>query len=305
MRSEDSAVLDFKPLDESTRCELGECPVYDDRRDAILFEDIVNNTIHRVDLKTRATRKWRFPSNVGSFGMTETGRLVVALRDVVGLFDMDTEAWTEIAVIDRANPDTRLNDGKVGPDGAFWVGTMDDSGRPPSEIEPMGSLYRVTRDGKVEQKVTGLFVSNGIAWTPDGRTMYHSDSRGRWIDRWAFDPATGAISERTHIVKDIAEAAGRPDGAATDAEGCYWSAGVSAACLNRYDRNGKLLATYPVPVAAPTMPCFGGADLKTLYVTSLRMGRDPEKLVRYPLTGITVVGRSPVAGSPVSRFRDR
>jgi sugar lactone lactonase YvrE len=298
-------MIDFKPLDESTRCELGECPVYDDRRDAILFEDIVANTIHRVELKTGAHRKWKFPSNVGSFGLTGTGGLVVALRDVVGLFDTDTGAWTDIAVIERDNKDTRLNDGKVGPDGAFWVGTMDDSGRHPSEIEPMGSLYRVTRDGRVERKVGGLLVSNGLAWTPDGRTMYHSDSRGRWIDRWDFDPATGAISGRTRIVKDIAEAAGRPDGAAADAEGCYWSAGVSGACLNRYARDGKLLATYPVPVAAPTMPCFGGADMKTLWVTSLRMGRDPEKLARYPLTGITIVGQSPVAGAPVARFRDR
>ena len=298
-------MLEFKPLNESIRCELGECPVYDDRRDVLLFEDIVANTIHSIELKSGAASKWRFPSNVGSFGLTETGRLVVALRDAVGIFDMETEKWSELAAIERDNKDTRLNDGKVGPDGAFWVGTMDDSGRPPANIEAIGSLYRVSPSGKVEKKVEGLMVSNGLAWTPDGRTMFHSDSRGRWIDRWAFDPATGAISCRTRIAADIPEAQGRPDGAATDAEGCYWSAGVSGACLNRYNRDGKLLASYPVAVAAPTMPCFGGADMKTLYVTSLRMGRDPEKLARYPLTGVTIVGRSPVAGSRVSRFRDR
>jgi sugar lactone lactonase YvrE len=298
-------MLDFKPLDESIRCELGECPVYDDRRDALFYEDIVNRTIYRVDLKTGAGRKWLFPSQVGSFGLTETGRLVVALQDVVGLFDPETEKFDEIAVIERDNPETRLNDGKVGPDGAFWVGTMDDSGRAPADAKPIGSLYRVDRSGKVEKKFDGLIVSNGLAWTPDGRTMFHSDSRGRWIDRWAFDPATGAISGRTRIVSDIADADGRPDGAAADVEGCYWSAGVSGACLNRYTADGKLIARYPVPVAAPTMPCFGGADMKTLFVTSLRMGRDPDRLARYPLTGITIVGHSPVAGARVSRFTDR
>ncbi len=297
-------MLEFKPLKESIRCELGECPVYDDREDALLFEDIVNRTIHSVDIKTGAARKWTFPSEVGSFGLAESGRLVVALRHSVGLFDRESGRYDEIAAIESGNPNTRLNDGKVGPDGALWVGSMDDSGRPPSDIEPIGALYRVDASGNVETKVEGLFVSNGLAWTPDGRTMFHSDSRGRWIDRWMFDAVTGTISGHKRIVADIVQEAGRPDGAAADAEGCYWSAGVSAACLNRYDGEGRLIAKYPVPVAAPTMPCFGGPDMKTLFVTSLRTGRDPETLARYPLTGITVVARSPVAGASVTRFKD-
>ena len=297
-------MLEFKPLDETIRCDLGECPSYDDRLDAILFEDIVNRTIHSVDLKTGAARKWTFPSEVGSFGLTETGKLVVALRHVVGLFDRDSGGFAELATIEGDNPGTRLNDGKVGPDGAFWVGSMDNRGLPSAEAKPIGALYRVDASGKVEKKVDQIYTSNGLAWTPDGRTMIHTDSRGRWIDRWTFDPATGAITDRRRIVADIEEAAGRPDGGATDAEGCYWSAGVSAGRLNRYDLDGKLLAHYPVPVVAPTMPCFGGPDLKTLFVTSLRTGRSPEALAKFPLTGVTIVGRSPVAGSPVSRFRD-
>ena len=180
---------------------------------------------------------------------------------------------------------------------------MDDRDRPVKE--PIGSLYRVTADGKVERKVGGLIIANGLAFSPDGRTMFHSDSRGKWIDRWDLDPATGAISNRTRIVADIDEATGRPDGGATDAEGFYWSAGVSGARLNRFAPDGKLVASYPVPVAGPTMPCFGGPGLRTLYVTSLRTGRAPELLARYPLTGITITGPSPVAGSPVTLFRDR
>jgi sugar lactone lactonase YvrE len=179
---------------------------------------------------------------------------------------------------------------------------MDDSGRPVRST--IGSLYRVTADGKVEAKVEGLITSNGLAFTRDGRTMFHSDSAGKWIDRWEMNPATGEISGRKRIA-ELDEESGRPDGGATDVEGCYWSAGISAARLNRFTRDGRLLETYPVPVAAPTMPCFGGDDMRTLFVTSLRTGRAPEKLREYPLTGITIVGQSPVAGAPVSLFRDR
>jgi sugar lactone lactonase YvrE len=159
------------------------------------------------------------------------------------------------------------------------------------ERRPLGALFRVAPDGTVERKREGLFTSNGLAWSPDGRTMFHSDSRGCWIERWEFDPQSGAISGQTRIATPQEED-GRPDGATVDAEGTYWSAGVSAGCLNRYTRDGALLARVPVPV--PTMPCFGGPDLRTLFVTSLTpAGGD---------TGLVVSARAPVAGVAGWRF---
>jgi sugar lactone lactonase YvrE len=292
--------LDFKPLND-TRCTLGEGPVFDDRRDALWWCDIAERAVHGFFLHEDRTETHRFDSEVGSLGIAETGRLVVALRNEVGLFDPESGIFERIAEIEAENPDTRLNDGKVGPDGAFWVGTMDD--RNVTRKEPLGSLYRVDASGKVERKIEDVIVSNGLAFAPDGRTMFHSDSRGMWIDRWHLDPATGEISGRKRIAV-LDDETGRPDGGATDATGAYWSAGVSAARLNRFSPEGELLESYPVPVAAPTMPCFGGPGLTRLYVTSLRVGRAPELLERYPLTGITIVADSPVAGSPVTRFRD-
>jgi sugar lactone lactonase YvrE len=147
-------------------------------------------------------------------------------------------------------------------------------------------------------------VSNGLAFAPDGKAMFHSDSSGGWLDRWDLDPATGKASNRKRIAA-LDAATGNPDGGATDAEGNYWSAGITAQRLNRIAPDGRILESFPVPVFAPTMPCFGGKDMRTLYVTSLRVGRPAEGLAQYPLTGITIVGQSPVAGSPVSRFRDR
>jgi sugar lactone lactonase YvrE len=292
--------LDFKPLN-NIRCTLGEGPVYDDRRNALFYCDIVEKAVHAHFLDDDRNETWTFESEVGSLGLAETGRLVVALRHEVGLFDPEGGIFERIAEVEAGNAATRLNDGKVGPDGAFWVGTMDDRDQP--RKEPIGSLYRVTASGKVERKVEGLVVSNGLAFSPDGRSMFHSDSRGKWIERWDLDPATGDISGRKRIA-ELDEATGRPDGGATDATGAYWSAGVSAARLNRFSPDGKLIEFHPVPVAGPTMPCFGGRGLTKLYVTSLRFGRAPELLERYPLTGITMVADSPVAGSPVSRFDD-
>lgn len=292
--------LAFNPLDD-IRCTLGESPVYDDRRDCLFTVDIPEKAIHAHSFHDGTTRTWRLQSDVCSLGIAESGRLVVALRNEVGLFDPESGIFERIAEIEADDPNTRLNDGKVGPDGAFWVGTMDD--RNVTRKDPLGSLYRVDAAGNVERKVGEVVISNGLAFTPDGKTMFHADSRGPWIDRWDFDAATGAISGRRRIAV-LDDETGRPDGGATDATGAYWSAGVSAARLNRFSAEGELLDSYPVPVAAPTMPCFGGPGLGRLFVTSLRTGRAPELLSRYPLTGITIVADSPVAGSPVSRFRD-
>ncbi|MBN9023540.1 MAG: SMP-30/gluconolactonase/LRE family protein [Rhizobiales bacterium] len=292
--------LDFKPLDD-TRCTLGESPVYDDRRDCLFFCDILEKTIHAHSFHDGSVRSWRLTSEVGSLGLAESGRLVVALRNEVGLFDPESEVFERIAEIEADDPNTRLNDGKVGPDGAFWVGTMDD--RNVARKDPLGSLYRVDAAGLAERKVEEVVVSNGLAFSADGRTVFHADSRGPWIDRWDLDPATGAISGRRRIAV-LDDETGRPDGGATDVSGAYWSAGVSAGRLNRFSAEGELLESYPLPVAAPTMPCFGGPGLGRLFVTSLRTGRPPELLSRFPLTGITIVAESPVAGVPVSRFRD-
>jgi sugar lactone lactonase YvrE len=215
------------------------------------------------------------------------------------LFDPATEERRELCTVEAENAFTRLNDGKVGPDGAFWVGSLDE--RP--QKQPIAALYRIDRTGKVERKVDGLLVSNGLAWTADGEVMFHADSRGPWIDRWRFDRWSGEIGERTRIAEPD-EARGRPDGAACDVEGFYWSAGVSAGKLNRFAADGSLAASYELPVPAPTMVCFGGSDFRTLYLTSLREGRPAELLEKAPLSGGVFAARAPVAGFPAWRFLD-
>lgn len=262
-----------------TACALAECPVWDAENAALLWVDIPAGTIHELTPATGARRRWVLGGPVGSFGLAGNGRLIIARRHEVGFLDRAGGTYETLATLLPADAPLRLNDGKIGPDGAFWVGAMDDT----PQKRPIAALYRVDAAGGVACKREGLITSNGLAWSPDGRFMYHSDSRGCWIERWDFDPRTGAISAPLRFATP-GEAEGRPDGAAMDAEGCYWSAGVSAGCLNRYAPDGKLLARIQVPVPAPTMPCFGGADGRTLFVTSLsRAAGSPGQVLAAPV----------------------
>jgi sugar lactone lactonase YvrE len=290
--------LEFAPAAD-IRCRLGESPVYDERTDKLYFVDLTNRLLYALDVGSGGLRSWTFESEVCSLGLTASDALVVALRKEVILFDPRTEARRDICRIEAERPETRLNDGRVGPDGAFWVGSMDDR----KDKQPIGALYRVSSSGAVEKKVDGVIVSNGLAWTADGEIMFHADSRGPWIDRWRFDRDSGAMSERKRFAQPD-EATGRPDGGSCDVEGFYWSAGISAGRLNRFALDGSLVASFEVPVPAPTMPCFGGKDFRTLFVTNLTDGRDPEKLARAPLAGALLVGKAPVAGFPSWRFLD-
>ena len=271
---------------------VGEGPTWDARAGVLWFVDILAPSLLRYVPPTGQLDVFPMPSPIGSIGLVPDGRILVALKSGIHLFDWRSGALDFLVAPEPDRPGNRLNDGKVGPDGRFWIGSMDD--RP--EKEPLASLYRVDAAGRCERMLDGLTVSNGLAWTPDGRTMFHSDSRQRFVQVFDFDPATGGLSNRRRI-RDLSEEDGRPDGAASDAEGFYWSAGVSAGVLNRIGVDGRIDRTLRLPAASPTMPCFAGPDLRTLYVTSLttdRLGpRDPGTLMRLD---------AGVAGAPVARF---
>ena len=279
-----------------SRCGVAESPVWDAVNRRLLFCDINGKKINALSVDTGARQTWDLPEVVGSFGLCRSGRLVVALRHRVVLFDPKTQAIADLtqAVVEPVT--NRLNDGKVGPDGAFWVGSMDEN----SPRQPLGALYRVTADGRIEKKSEGYAVSNGLAWSPEGRIMYHSDSTSAIIEAWDFDPVTGGQSNHRVIAKLTSEA-GRPDGAAMDMDGNYWSAGPSAGCINCFSSAGQLLKKLPFPVPGPTMPCF--AD-DFMYVTSLREGKSPETLQQYPTLGGLFRISAPAVGAPVAMFAD-
>jgi sugar lactone lactonase YvrE len=278
---------------------VGEGPVWDDRRSCLWWTDIQSHVIFRLGWPDRTLTSLPMPRRVGSLGLCDSGRLILGFEDGVALHEPGTERFDHIAMIEAEITTNRLNDGKVGPDGAFWVGSMDE--RTPREAT--GALYRVTMHG-AERQFGGCTVSNGLAWTPDGRTMVHTDSTQSRIDILDFDPATGAISNRRTIATP-ANDQGRPDGGACDAAGFYWSAGVSAGRLNRWSLAGELMESRAVPCPHPTMPCFAGPDLRTVFVTSLRNMGGTTDLARHPHSGGLYVGDLGVAGTPVGRFKDQ
>jgi len=284
-------VLDAKAV-------LAECPVWSAEEQALYWVDILAPALNRLDPATGATRTWPMPQSIGSFGLRESGGAVVALRNGFHLFDFETGALKLLGNPEAHMPGNRLNDGKVAPDGSFWAGTMDEQ----TKSRRTASLYRVAPDGSIRRMLDSLIVSNGLAWTADGRTLFHSDSKGKLICAYDHEPGTGNLSNR-RVVAEPTEEIGRPDGAATDMEGYYWSAGISAGVLNRWSSDGRLDRQIPMPCAAPTMPCFGGSDMRTIFVTSLRDHVSEERLAAFPLSGGIFALRVDVPGVPVAKFK--
>jgi len=286
---------------------LAESPTWDADANRLWWVDIEGMALHGLDfdmrddatLVPRAHRSFSFPQKVCAVGLTRSGRLLLAMADGVYFFTPEAGTLELLARPESDRPDRRLNDGKVGPDGAFWVGSMEET----PERAPVGSLYRVSAEGRCRRISTGYRVSNGLAWSADGRAMFHADSRGPTIDRWDFDPATGVVGSRT-LIRTLTAAQGRPDGGACDVDGGYWSAGISAARLNRFDSDGKLIQRLDLPAPRPTMPCFAGPDLQTIFVTTTRQGLDAGALARSPDAGRILMLRVAVPGVAVRRFAD-
>ncbi len=283
-----------KILDAAPRAAVGESPVWDAAAGRLWWVDIRAPALHRTDPATGATETWPMPSAIGSLALCRSGVVLVALRTGLHRFDPRDRALDLVAAPEADRPMNRLNDGKASPEGRFLVGSMDDR----AEKQATAALWRLDPGARgCVRLCDGLTVSNGLAWSPDGRTLWHSDSRASVIWTWAYDPATGAVRDRREVARPT-EAEGRPDGAAMDAEGGYWSAGVSAGRLNRWLPDGTLDRVVEVPVRHPTMPCFGGEGLRTLFVTSLRREEAG------PTCGRVVVLDVGVAGVPVGHFAD-
>lgn len=271
------------------RFGVGESPVWDADRQRLLWCDIPAGVIHALDVASGARESWSLGEPVPSFGLARNGRLVVALRSNVVLFDPQSGAREVVASVTHAKPAMRLNDGKVGPDGAFWVGSMDGDG-------DAAKLYRIAPDGSVRVIAEGIAISNGLAWNAAGNRLYHSDSRGGvWLECWDFDAGDGMVSNRRRL-RDRDQANGRLDGGACDLGGTYWSAGPSAGRVNRFSADGALLGWVDLPLLHPTMPCFGGSDMRTVFVTSLDSRSDEADR-----DGI-VSFRTETAGVPVGVF---
>jgi sugar lactone lactonase YvrE len=280
------------------RNTVGESPVWSSREAALYWVDIPAGRVLRWSPATNEQQHWDLGAAVGSIGLRERGGLVAAMRTGFHLFDPQTHALSFLCNPEPGIATNRLNDGKASPEGRFWAGTMDE--RP--QKEPIGSLYRLDADHRCTRMAGDIKVSNGLAWSPDGRTMYHCDTHALAIFRYTYDLDTGAIGPREVFVTMQSDW-GRPDGGATDEEGCYWSCGISASRINRFSPKGALIGYVELPITHPTMPCFGGSDMRTLYVTSLRKSLTDAELAKTPQAGSIFMLDAGVRGAPVGLYR--
>ncbi len=277
-------VLDFSAA-------LGECPLWSVAEQALYFVDIKRCRIHRYDPVTGALGTMELPEEVGCIGLAEGGGFIAGLRSGLWLIDADGKLLRKLADNPEDQAISRFNDGGVDPAGRFIAGTVDET-----REKGIASLYRYDARG-LTRLAGGLLTSNGVAFSPDGKRLYHSDTLRYTLYACDYDAATGEATNRQVFARFGNETdKGRPDGGAVDAEGCYWTALFEGGRVQRYAPDGKLLAEYPVPAKCPTMIAFGGPDLKTLYCTSASIGRPDEELTEYPLSGALFSMRTDVAG---------
>lgn len=277
---------------------VGECPVWCGRTNTLYWVDVAAGTLNRFDPATGVNQVWALGEKIGSFALCEDATILVALKSGIYRYDPASGTRLLLASPERDRPDNRLNDGRCDPAGRFWVGTMRDPPNPPHRD---GALYRLGSDLSCTAMVHDLTVANGLAFSPDGRILYHSDSHPsvRTIWAWDFDRADGTIRNRRMFV-DTNGMPGRPDGGCCDADGCYWMAGIDGWELVRFTPTGKIDRKIRLPVAKPTMPAFGGPELDTLFVTSIRPNdTDPTD---QPLAGGLFALRPGVKGLPEPRF---
>jgi L-arabinonolactonase len=278
------------------RATVSECPLWDGARRRLHVVDIYGGAIVTHDWSSGRTTSCAVGGPIGSIGLADDGRLVAGLQSSVALIDPETGATQMLTAIAHARPDSRLNDGRVDPAGRFWVGSMREA-----LDEPAGALYRVDPDGSVLRHAEGITCSNGLAWSPDRRTMYHADSRRGTVWRYDYDVATGAATNQ-RVFCVAADGEGRPDGAAVDADGCYWIARYAGWRVVRHAPDGRELFTLPMPVANPTMCAFAGDDLSTLVITSARGGLTDDELRGQPHAGSVFAVEVGVRGLPEPRF---
>jgi sugar lactone lactonase YvrE len=275
---------------------LGECPLWHPGESALYWIDIAGHAVHRYRPGDDAHDKWDLPSEPGCIAYGNDGRLLVAMRSGLAMLDPASGALTSLAAPPYDPAVIRFNDGRCDARGRLWTGTLYD----PRDKQG-GSLFCIER-GKIRDVNHPVTVSNGVAFSPDQRTLYHADTTAHRITAYDYDVATGSVGVgkvfKEFSTDKSAGYGGRPDGAAVDSEGAYWCAMYEGGRLLRLSPSGEILKEIELPVRCPTMLAFGGAELRTLYITTVSHKRPPEELARLPLSGFLLELDVDVAGLP-------
>lgn len=295
--------------------ELGESPFWHPDEERLYWVDIAARQVCRATLSDGSAERWTLPSEPGCIApVRSSGQgagLVIALRDGIYRAPQWGGALVLLAPAQHEPASTRFNDGKADPLGRFWAGTIYE----PRDAARAQLFCLDARSGPapvLQAKAGGATTANGLAWSPDAATLYWTDTPRHTISAWDWDALANTLSGERVFMQWPGKPAGwqsgmpgyggRPDGAAVDSDGNYYVAMYEGARLLKLSPAGDVLAEFAVPAQCPTMPCFGGADLKTLYLTTARQGRPAAELQRWPGSGCIFSMRVEVPGLPVNFF---
>jgi L-arabinonolactonase len=263
------------------RTGVGECPMWEPALGAIFWVDLYGPTLSSSSGPGEAVRTWTLPSMPGAFAFPADGPgAIVALDASIAHLDLVGGGTTMLVAAPYDPLKFRFNDGRCDAAGRFWVGTN----RQPGSGEPRGSaaFYRLDDRGLV-RVVDGVTIANGLAFSPDGSTMYVADTIAHRLWAFDYDLASGTPSRR-RVFADLEEGS-LPDGAAVDEDGGYWVAMYGAGVVVRFTPDGRQDRVIEAPVSRPTMVAFGGPDMSTLFLTTAHRFADPESLTRQPSLG--------------------
>ena len=278
------------------RCVLGEGPLWHPQRERLYWFDIPRGRMHVCNVLGGQQHSWEFGEAASAAGWVDSESLLVATASGLQKFDLLTGTWETVAQLEADNLATRSNDGRIAPDGSFWIGTMANDMTPKA-----GAFYRYNAP-HMGQILSPVSIPNATCFSPDGTTAYLADTRKQIIWRWALDESGTPVDDcEVHI--NLREENINPDGAVCDAEGYLWNAQWGSWRIARYAPDGSLDRIIELPVAQPTCPAFGGSDLKTMYITSAMQGLSQQELENQPEAGKIISLELDVPGLPEHQAR--
>jgi sugar lactone lactonase YvrE len=275
---------------------LGEGLLWSPEHDCLYWLDNERRKVVRLRAPWRESETRDLPFRPSCLMRLADGRLLVGYRKGIGVFDFETGRNEPMPLEGVDFSVASFNDGACDVAGNLWIGT-----RHRTASEPAGVLYRIGPDFKAQPMADGIVLSNGIAWSPDARTLYHVDSRHRGHENsgcvyaYDFDPAASTLANR-RVFLDYTGKGRRPDGCTVDAEGGLWVAEIAGSRVARYTPDGRLDREIAVPVSKPSNVAFGGDGMATLFITSIRYGLDAAALEREPEAGVLMACRPGVRG---------
>lgn len=282
------------------KCELGECPVWDELRRRLVWVDILQGNIHEWYVDDQSHVVTKFPIKIGSFALTDSSLLIAASS--IGFVTLDLVGNRVVALDDPEHdlPNNRFNDGKCDPKGRFWAGTMDEV----NGVQGAGALYRLDPNGKSAKEIPNVTCSNGLVWSQDSKTMYYIDSYDQNVKAYDYDLAEGKIANGRTVI-EIPREDGIPDGMTSDGEGMLWIALWGGGKVVRYDpRYGRKLDEISLPVSQVTSCVFGGANFNDLFITTASVGLSKEEILTQPHAGSLFMARNVCnGGKPASRWQ--